>query len=89
MARILSEEFRNGPYRCVMHCFSSGAVLAQAALDLGFCNSQLAIRHMNEKILTCGCMNEMINEDGGGFSGAKNQDLLHNQRVACKVRKCT
>jgi hypothetical protein len=36
MARILSEEYRNGPYRCVMHCFSSGAALAQAALDLGF-----------------------------------------------------
>lgn len=36
MARILSEEYRNGPYRCVMHCFSSGAALAQVALDLGF-----------------------------------------------------
>ncbi|CTQ34201.1 TatD family hydrolase [Jannaschia rubra] len=36
MARILSEEHRAGPYRCVMHCFSSGAALAEAALDLGF-----------------------------------------------------
>lgn len=36
MARILSEEFRNGAYTCVMHCFSSGAGLAKAALDLGF-----------------------------------------------------
>ena len=36
MARILSDEYSNGPYRCVMHCFSSGAALAQAALDLGF-----------------------------------------------------
>lgn len=36
MARILTEEFRNGPYACVMHCFSSGAGLARAALDLGF-----------------------------------------------------
>jgi len=36
MARILTEEFRNGAYACVMHCFSSGAALAQAALDLGF-----------------------------------------------------
>lgn len=43
MARILSEEFRNGPYCCVMHCFSSGAVLAQAALDLGFCLSMSGI----------------------------------------------
>lgn len=36
MARILTEEFRAGPYACVMHCFSSGADLARAALDLGF-----------------------------------------------------
>ncbi len=36
MARILTEEFRNAPYTCVMHCFSSGAGLACAALDLGF-----------------------------------------------------
>ena len=36
MARILTEEFRNGAYSCVMHCFSSGAGLARAALELGF-----------------------------------------------------
>lgn len=36
MARILSEEHAAGPYTCVMHCFSSGPELAQAALDLGF-----------------------------------------------------
>ncbi len=36
MARILAEEYRNGAYHCVMHCFSSSAGLAQAALDLGF-----------------------------------------------------
>ena len=36
MARILSEEYRNGAYTCVMHCFSSGMELAKAALDLGF-----------------------------------------------------
>jgi len=36
MARILAEEHRNGAYACVMHCFSSGAGLARAALDLGF-----------------------------------------------------
>ncbi|PVH30431.1 TatD family hydrolase [Pararhodobacter oceanensis] len=36
MARILSEEHRAGAYSCVMHCFSSSAELAQAALDLGF-----------------------------------------------------
>ena len=36
VAAILAEEFRNGAYACVMHCFSSGAGLARAALDLGF-----------------------------------------------------
>jgi len=36
MARILTEEHRAGAYPCVMHCFSSGRSLAEAALDLGF-----------------------------------------------------
>ncbi|MEM8851329.1 MAG: TatD family hydrolase [Pseudomonadota bacterium] len=36
MARILTEEHRATPFTCVMHCFSSGAALAEAALDLGF-----------------------------------------------------
>ncbi|MEO0487578.1 MAG: TatD family hydrolase [Pseudomonadota bacterium] len=36
MAAILTEEHRAGPYTCVMHCFSSSAALAKAALDLGF-----------------------------------------------------
>ncbi|NVK16608.1 MAG: TatD family hydrolase, partial [Rhodobacteraceae bacterium] len=36
MARILGEEMKNGAYSCVMHCFSSSAELARAALDLGF-----------------------------------------------------
>jgi len=36
MARILAEEHSNGAFGCVMHCFSSGRALAEAALDLGF-----------------------------------------------------
>jgi len=36
IAAILREGHANGPYSCVMHCFSSGAGLARAALDLGF-----------------------------------------------------
>lgn len=36
MARILTEEYSAGAYSCVMHCFSSSAELARAALDLGF-----------------------------------------------------
>jgi TatD DNase family protein len=36
MAAILTEGFREKPYGCVMHCFSSGAGLARQALELGF-----------------------------------------------------
>ncbi|MDP3959584.1 MAG: TatD family hydrolase [Pseudorhodobacter sp.] len=36
IARLLTDEHRAGPYSCVMHCFSSSAELARAALDLGF-----------------------------------------------------
>jgi TatD DNase family protein len=36
MARILTEGYRARHYSCVMHCFSSTAELARAALDLGF-----------------------------------------------------
>lgn len=36
MAQILSDEYRQGAFSCVMHCFSSSAALARAALDLGF-----------------------------------------------------
>jgi len=36
MARILAEEHKAGACGCVMHCFSSSADLARAALDLGF-----------------------------------------------------
>ncbi|MEX3314976.1 TatD family hydrolase [Sulfitobacter sp. PS-8MA] len=36
MARILREEHAQGAYACVMHCFSSSADLARAAVDLGF-----------------------------------------------------
>ena len=36
MARILMQEFRAGTFSCVMHCFSSGRMLAETALDLGF-----------------------------------------------------
>ncbi|MEX2517770.1 MAG: TatD family hydrolase [Paracoccaceae bacterium] len=36
MARILTDEHAAGAFACVMHCFSSGSALAQAALDCGF-----------------------------------------------------
>ena len=36
IAMILASEMKNGPYPCVMHCFSSGETLARTALDLGF-----------------------------------------------------
>jgi len=36
VALILREGLANAPYSCVMHCFSSGPALAQAALEMGF-----------------------------------------------------
>jgi TatD DNase family protein len=36
MAQILSDEYAAEAYSCVMHCFSSGAALAETALGLGF-----------------------------------------------------
>lgn len=36
VARILAEAMKIRPYPCVMHCFSSGAALAQVALEMGF-----------------------------------------------------
>jgi len=37
VAHILRDEYeRGGPYSCVMHCFSSGRGLAEAAMELGF-----------------------------------------------------
>ena len=36
IADILSAEYKNAPYSCVMHCFSSGETLARTCLDLGF-----------------------------------------------------
>ena len=36
MAQILTQEYAQGAYSCVMHCFSSSPELARAALNLGF-----------------------------------------------------
>lgn len=36
MEAILSEGMKRRPYSCVMHCFSSGTRLAEAALEMGF-----------------------------------------------------
>ena len=36
MADILEDEYRKGPYKGVLHCFSSGKSLADRALAIGF-----------------------------------------------------
>ncbi len=36
MSRMLESEYRNAPFNCVMHCFSSGKELAKSVLDMGF-----------------------------------------------------
>ena len=36
MIKILTSEFKNGSFRAILHCFSSGKKLALCGLDLGF-----------------------------------------------------
>ncbi|GHA55360.1 LuxR family transcriptional regulator [Amylibacter ulvae] len=48
MAQILREGYDNGAYTCVMHCFSSSAELAKAALDLDFYLSMSGIATFNK-----------------------------------------
>lgn len=36
MIKILKSEYKAGPFKCVMHCFSSSQELAITALELGF-----------------------------------------------------
>lgn len=36
MRRILSEGYKQTPYHCVLHCFSSGEALAKCAVEMGF-----------------------------------------------------
>ena len=40
---ILQDEFRNGAYPAVIHCFTAGPELAAAALEMGFCISLAGI----------------------------------------------
>ncbi len=36
MIEILNNEFKNGPFNAILHCFSSGESLAKCGVDLGF-----------------------------------------------------
>jgi len=36
IADMLKAEYANSPFKCVMHCYSSGEKLAEEALDMGF-----------------------------------------------------
>ena len=36
MIEILKSEYKNGPFRAILHCFSSGEELAYCGLDLDF-----------------------------------------------------
>jgi len=36
MTAMLREGMQDGPFTCVLHCFSSGRALAETAVDLGF-----------------------------------------------------
>ena len=36
MINILENEYKNGPFKAILHCFSSGKDLALCGLNLGF-----------------------------------------------------
>lgn len=40
---VMREEFKNGPYKAVIHCFTAGPGLARAALEMNFCISLAGI----------------------------------------------
>jgi TatD DNase family protein len=43
IAEILESEFKNSPFSCVMHCFSSSKKLAVKSIDLGFYLSMVPV----------------------------------------------
>ena len=36
IGKLLSEQYHKSPFKCVLHCFSSGSYLAEEVIDLGF-----------------------------------------------------
>jgi TatD DNase family protein len=98
MARILSEEFEAGTYACVMHCFSSSAALAQAALDLGFYLSMSGIAAFPKSqelrdIFAAAPVDRILVETDAPylapppFRGKRNEPsyVAHTARVAAEV----
>ena len=98
MARILAEEHRNGAYTCVMHCFSSGAGLARAALDLGFHLSMSGIaafpksRELREIFATAPVDRILVETDAPYLApppprGKRNEPAytVHTARVGAEV----
>jgi TatD DNase family protein len=72
MANILTSEYRNGAFNCVMHCFSSSAELAKAALDLGFYLSMSGIAtfkksHELREIFTAAPVDHVLVETDSPF----------------------
>ncbi len=98
MARILREENANGAYSCVMHCFSSGAELARAALDLGFYLSMSGIaafpksRELREIFASAPVERILVETDAPylappPYRGKRNEPAYtaHTARVGAKV----
>lgn len=98
MARILTEGFRERPYACVMHCFSSGAGLAGAALELGFYLSMSGIAafpksHELRAIFAAAPLERILVETDAPylapppFRGRRNEPahVVHTARVGAEV----
>ncbi|RMD95018.1 MAG: TatD family deoxyribonuclease [Alphaproteobacteria bacterium] len=98
MARILTEEHRAGAYSCVMHCFSSGAALAEAALELGFYLSMSGIAafpksHALREIFAAAPLERILVETDSPylapppFRGKRNEPahVIHTARVGAEI----
>ena len=98
MARILSQEHRQGAFGCVMHCFSSGPELARTAIDLGFYLSMSGIaafpksQALRDIFVRCPIEQVLVETDSPylappPFRGKRNEPghVIHTARAGAAV----
>lgn len=99
MIAILSEEYEKGPFKAVLHCFSSGEALARRGLELGFLISMSGIitfRNSDELRRIAGFipMESLLVETDAPylapipFRGKRNEPayVAHTARVLAEVK---
>ena len=100
MTNILQSEFKNAPFSCVMHCFSSSPELGKVALDLGFYLSMSGIAtfpksHELREIFTYAPLDRVLVETDAPylapppFRGKRNEPayVVHTAETLAKVKR--